>query len=102
MLPITVSLASSTIVVSQDGQPARVQISIVSTSETALVNFRGIPGGVQAMYAASDTSPSGLLTFIAAASAPAGTYTPFITVNSAGQTATIPFTLVVAAAAKGG
>lgn len=102
MAPISVALASSTVVVSTDGKPTRVQIAIMSTSETALVNFRGIPGGVQTMYAASDTSPSGLLTFTATASAQAGTYTPFITVNSAGQMATIPFTLVVARATSGG
>jgi hypothetical protein len=76
--------------------PAHVQIAIHSTSETALVNFVGLPGGVQTNYAASDTNPSGLLTFVATGSAPAGTYSATVTVNSAGQAASAPFNLVVA------
>lgn len=95
--PITVSLGISPVVVAQDGTPTRVQITINSTSETALVSFSGLPGGVQVTYAASDTNPSGLLTFTAIKSATAGTYMPIITVNSAGQTATLKFTLIVAA-----
>jgi hypothetical protein len=94
--PISVSLDSTTVVVPQDGMPAHVQIAIHSTSETALVNFVGLPGGVQTNYAASDTNPSGLLTFFATTSAPAGTYSATVTVNSAGQAASAPFNLVVA------
>jgi len=97
MVPISVSLSSSTVAVQRGGKPTFVQISIQSTSETALVSFAGLPGGVQATYAASDTNPSGLLTFVGNASAIAGTYMPIITVNSAGQTAMIKFTLVVPA-----
>jgi hypothetical protein len=95
MAPISVSLSSSTIVVPQDGTPVHVQINIMSTSETALVSFVGLPGGIQVSYAASDTNPSGLLTFMVAAKVSAGTYMPIITVNSAGQTAMIGFTLIV-------
>lgn len=95
MLPISVSLSSPTVTVLRGGSPVQIQIAIRSTSETALVNFTGLPGGVKVAYAASDTSPSGLLTFTAAVSATAGTYTPFVTVDSAGQTATLKFTLVV-------
>jgi hypothetical protein len=94
--PISVSLSSSTVVVPQDGMPSSVQITIKSTSETALVSFNGLPGGVQATYAASDTNPSGPLTFVATTSAPAGTYSASVTANSAGQTASTQFTLVVA------
>jgi hypothetical protein len=94
--PISVSLSSSTVVVPQDGKPANVQITINSTSETALVSFNGLPGGVQATYAASDTNPSGPVTFVATTSAPAGTYASTVVVNSAGQTASTQFTLVVA------
>jgi len=97
MVPISVSLNPSTVVVPQGGMATRVQILIMSTSETALVSFAGLPGGVQVSYAASDTSPSGLLTFMATAKAAAGTYMPIITVNSAGQTATLKFTLTVSA-----
>src|SRR5579859_1779189 len=97
MTPISVSLGSSMVVVSQDGKPPRVQVAIMSTSETALVSFRGIPVGVQTMYAASDTNPSGVLTFVANTSASVGTSMPNITVNSAGQMATITFTLIVVA-----
>jgi hypothetical protein len=96
MNPISVSLSTSTVVVPQDGMPNSVQITIKSTSETALVSFNGLPGGVQTTYAASDTNPSGPLTFVATASAPAGTYSASVTANSAGQTASTPFQLVVA------
>lgn len=98
MLPISVTLSSPTVTVSQGGSPVQVHITIQSTSETALVNFTGLPAGVKVTYAASDTNPSGLLTFTAIASAPAGTFMPFVTVNSAGQTATARFTLIVSAA----
>lgn len=95
--PITVSLGISPVVVPLSGTPTRVQITIDSTSETALVSFTGLPSGVQVKYAASDTNPSGLLTFVANPSATAGTYMPNVTVNSAGQTVTLKFTLIVAA-----
>ena len=102
MVPISVSLSASTVVVPQNGTATRIQIFIMSTSETALVGFTGMPGGVQVTYAASDTNPSGQLTFMANASATAGTYMPIITVNSAGQAATVKFTLVVSAASMAG
>lgn len=99
-LPITVSLELSTVTVNQDGSPVIVQIIITSTSETALVAVTGLPGDVAVKYAASDTNPSGTLTFTAGASATVGTYTPKITVNSANQTVSTTFTLVVEAAKK--
>ena len=100
--PIQVSLGSSTVVVPQDGMPTLVQIAINSTSETALVSFTGLPAGVQQSYAATDTNPSGQLTFIANGSAPAGSYSPSVVVNSAGQTASMQFTMVVAPVATVG
>jgi hypothetical protein len=98
--PITVSLATPSIVVAQDGTPASVNITITSTSETALVSITGLPGGIQERYAASDTNPSGILTFVADSSAAAGTYTPVITVNSAGQMATARLSMTVAPVVK--
>ncbi len=95
--PISVSLSLSTIVVSEDGTPTYVQITIRSTSETALVSFVGMPAGVQANYQATDTNPSGLLTFMAIGKVSAGTYMPIVTVNSAGQTGTLQFTMIVPA-----
>ena len=95
--PISVTLSASTVVVPQDGTPAYLRINIKSTSETALVGFIGMPGGVQAVYEASDTNPSGLLTFMAKSAVSAGTSMPIITVHSAGQMATVGFTLVVPA-----
>ena len=93
--PISVSLSTSEVVVPLNGTPVHVVISIKSTSETALVSLIGLPGGVQEMYAASDTNPSGSLTFTAARTAIAGTYMPTVVVNSAGQSASLKFTLVV-------
>jgi hypothetical protein len=96
--PISVSLSSPVVAVPLNGTPVHVAISIKSTSETALVNLVGLPGGVQEMYAASDTNPSGSLTFTATMAAVAGTYTPTVIVNSAGQMASLKFTLVVESA----
>jgi hypothetical protein len=96
--PVTVSLAVSQVVVSQNGAPTGVVVSIMSTSETALVTVGGLPAGVRMTYAASDTNPSGLLTFTASVASPVGTYMPILTVNSAGQTATLTFSLKVVAA----
>lgn len=94
-VPISVSLPVSTIVVPQDGTQVVVPINIVSTSETALVSISGLPAGLQEKYAASDTNPSGSLAFTASTTTPTGTYTPIVTVISAGQTASTNFTLVV-------
>lgn len=99
--PISVTLPSSPVVVPQDGTPVFVQITITSISETALVAVTGLPGGIQVKYAATDTNPSGILTFTGSAAAQLGTYTPKVVVNSAGQTASATFTLVVAEVAKG-
>jgi len=96
-MPITVSLPVSTVVVPQDGTQVVVPINITSTSETALVSVSGLPTGLQEKYAASDTNPSGSLAFTASAATPAGIYTPTVTVQSAGQTASTNFTLVVSA-----
>jgi hypothetical protein len=101
--PISVSLGGANdalVVVPQDGTPVIVKINITSTSETALVSVINLPSGVVESYAASDTNPSGTLKFTASASTPAGTYTPAVNVNSAGQTASANFTLVIAVAAK--
>jgi len=96
-MPIMVSLPVSTVVVPQDGTQVVVPINITSTSETALVSVSGLPIGLQEKYAASDTNPSGSLAFTASAATPAGIYTPTVTVQSAGQTASTNFTLVVSA-----
>lgn len=93
--PISVSLVITTVTVSPNGTPVIVPININSPSETALVAVSGLPGGLKVTYAASDTNPSGTLTFTAGASATVGTYMPIVTVNSAGQTASTKFTLVV-------
>jgi len=98
MVPIRVSLNPSTVVVAPGGMPVHTQILIDSTSETALVNFTGLPGGISQMYASSDTNPSGLLTFTATKSTLAGTYLAMVIVNSAGQTASAKFTLIVSSA----
>jgi len=97
MVPISVSLSSSTVVVSLGGAPTYAQITIKSPSETAQVSFVGLPAGVKVTYAASDTNPSGLLTFTAATSASAGTTMPIVTVNSAGQTASVQFKMILSA-----
>lgn len=95
--PVTVFLPVSTIVVTQGGSPVIIPIEINSTSETAVVNVAGLPGGVTVTYAASDTNPSGSLTFSANATSMKGTYMPIVMVNSAGQTISTSFTLTVGA-----
>jgi len=102
MVPISVSLNPSTVVLAPGGTPVYAKITINSTSETALVNLIGLPGGVVESYAATDTNPSGLLTFTASKSAVDGTYMPIVMVNSAGQTASLTFTLLVRSAGTAG
>jgi hypothetical protein len=96
-VPISV-MVPVTVTVTQGGATVIVQISIVSTSETALVMFVGLPAGVEENYSASDTNPSGTLSFTASTTAATGSYPVTVTVNSAGQTASTSFTLVVDAA----
>lgn len=93
--PISVSLPISTVTVTQNGNTVIIPIQIMSTSETALVMINGLPGGIEEMYAASDTNPSGSLSFKANASAMTGTFMPTINVLSAGQSASKQFTLIV-------
>ena len=93
--PISVSLENSTVTVRQGGAPVIVLIQIMSPSETALVSVAGLPPGVGESYAASDTNPSGTLTFKAGKTATLGTTMPQVTAMSAGQTAMTTFTLVV-------
>jgi hypothetical protein len=96
--PISVSLSVSNVMVTRGGASAIVLIDISSTSETALVSVTGLPGGVGEKYAASDTNPSGTLTFTAGSTASLGTYMPIVMVLSAGQMAETKFTLQVNAA----
>ncbi len=101
-VPISVSLVNSTVVISQNGTPVNVAILIHSTSETALVSLRGLPTGVQETYAATDTNPSGTLTFTASSATTPGAYMATVTVNSAGQMASTSFMLVVVPGTKAG
>ncbi len=94
--PVTVSLQPTSVVVPQDGSAVQAQITIASTSETAQVNFTGLPAGVQVAYSAAATGPSGVITFSAANIASPGTYSPTVTVNSAGQSVSANFTMVLA------
>lgn len=93
--PVTVMLGLQKITVSPDGEPVSELIFIASPSETAVVSFTGLPNGVSVKYAASDTSPSGTLTFMASSYSPAGSYTMKVTAMTAGQTASTTCTLVV-------
>lgn len=97
MKPITVYLPISTVVIMPGAASVTVPIQIGSSSETALVSVGGLPAGVGARYASSDTNPSGSLTFSANTSAMTGTYMPNITVMSSGQTVSTGFTLIVKA-----
>jgi hypothetical protein len=92
---VSVLLADSTVTVEQGGPPVNALIQIQSPSETAVVSVSGLPAGVGVKYAASDTNPSGLLTFTANSAAMKGTFMPMISVQSAGQMAATQFTLVV-------
>lgn len=98
---ISVSLVPQQVTVSQDGTPVTVSILIDSPSETALVAVTGLPKGCEVKYSASDTSPSGILTFTANATSPVGSYMPVVNVNSANQTASTQFTFTVKAASSG-
>jgi hypothetical protein len=99
MPPISV-MVPATVTVPQNGMPVIVQINIDSPSETALVSFVGLPGGVQEKYSASDTSPSGDLTFTGSDVVSPGSYKVIVMVSSAGQTASTSFILVVSAASS--
>jgi hypothetical protein len=93
--PVSVSLPVSTVTVTRNGAPVTIPIQIQSTSETALVMVSGLPAGVGESYAASDTNPSGTLTFSATGFAAVGTFMPTVKVTSAGQFAAADFTLIV-------
>ena len=95
MNPITVFLPVSTVTVMPGSASVTVPIQIGSPSETAVVSVGGLPAGVGAKYSASDTNPSGSLTFNANTSAMTGTYMATVTVMSSGQTVSTRLTLIV-------
>ena len=92
---ISVYLPVETVTIKQNGAAVTIPILIQSTSETAVVRVGGLPAGVNESYAASDTNPSGSLTFTASGTATTGKFMPQVSVMSARQTATAQFTLVV-------
>ena len=98
--PVTVSLQPDSVVLPQDGTTVQGQITIASTSETAVVSFSNLPALVQATYSATDTSPSGAIALSASSATPTGTYHPMVTVTSAGQSASTQFTIVIAPVVK--
>lgn len=93
--PISVYLPLSAVELTPGAEAESIPIQIDSPSETALVSVFGLPAGVQVTYAASDTNPSGTLTFAANKTATLGTFMPVVTVISSGLTASASFTLVV-------
>ena len=93
--PISVYLPISTVQLTAGAKAVTIPIQINSTSETALVYVIGLPAGVQFTYSASDTNPSGSLTFQANSSAMMGSYMPTVIAMSAGSTASSAFTLEV-------
>jgi hypothetical protein len=99
---ITVTLGSTNVVAPQDGTTAQLAVSITGASGSATVTASGLPAGVTQQFAAANGGPSGTLTFTGSTSAPAGSYTPVVLVNSSGQTASQSFTLVSAVVAKVG
>lgn len=97
---LSVSLSNTTVDVPQGGS-VYVPVTIDAPTETATFSMAGLPPGVGQSYKESESNPSGLLTLTASTSSPLGTYMPTITVGSSGQTASLVFTLVVTAPAKG-
>jgi hypothetical protein len=98
---LSVSLSNTTVDVPQGGT-VYVPVTIDAPTETATFAMTGLPPGVAQSYKESESNPSGLLTLTASTSSPLGAYMPTITVGSSGQTASLVFTLVVTAPAKGG
>ena len=97
---LSVSVNNTTIVVSPNGMPVNVPVTIVAPTETATFTISGLPAGVTESYKESESNPSGLLTLVANATTVPGTYMPTITVGTLGQTASVVFTLVISAPAK--
>jgi hypothetical protein len=93
--PISVHLPISTVELNPGAGPVTIPIQIDSPSETALVTVNGFPAGVGVTYSASDTNPSGTLTFAANSSAMQSSQMPTVTVFSSGQKVSTMFTLVV-------
>jgi hypothetical protein len=90
-----VYLPISSVIIVPGAAPVSIPIQISSSSETALVSVGPLPAGVDAKYAASDTNPSGSITFSANSSTMSGNYMPIITVISSGQTVSTGLTMTV-------
>ena len=98
----TITLPSAPIVVPQDGSTVQASMAINTTNYIPVVTFSGLPAQSQATYSATGAGPSGTLSFTATNATPPGTYASQVTVAFAGQSKTVPFTLVVAAVVKVG
>lgn len=94
---LSVSLSNPTVTVVRGGAPALVPVTIMAPTETVTFSISGLPAGVTQSYKESESNPSGLLTLAASSVTDTGTYMPKIVVGSSGQTASVVFTLIVAA-----
>lgn len=100
VVPLSVSLSNTTIVVPPNGTIVSVPVTITAPTETATFSISGLPGGVTYNYKESESNPSGLLTLMATSLTKPGNYAATITVGSSGQTASLVFTLTVTPAIK--
>ncbi len=95
---LSVSLNNATVNIAPNNEPVYVPVTIVAPTETATFAINELPAGVSESYKESESNPSGLLTLTADSTTVSGTYMPRIVVGSSGQSASLVFTLVVAAA----
>jgi hypothetical protein len=97
---LSINLSATNIAVPQDGVAVQIPIAITGPDGFLTVTVSGLPTGVLAQFATTGAGPSGVLTFTAGASVPAGNYAASVTVSLAGQAKSQSFSLVCAVVAR--
>ncbi|MFP5234686.1 MAG: hypothetical protein ACLGSD_02190 [Acidobacteriota bacterium] len=96
----TLSLASSSIVVPQDGRAVTLAVTVTGATSGSAVTVGGLPSGITETFQANPGSLSGVLTFQGSSSAAAGNASATVSVTVAGKFVTQPLTIVSAPVAS--
>jgi len=94
------TLASSSVVVPQDGQAVTLAVTVSGATSGSAVSVGGLPSGITETFQATSGSLSGVLTFQGSSAAAAGSSSATVSVTVGGKFVTQPLTIVSAPVAS--
>lgn len=94
------TLASSSVVVPQDGRAVTLAVTVNGATSGSAVTVGGLPSGITETFQATSGSLSGVLTFQGSSAAAAGNTSATVSVTVGGKFVTQPLTIVSAPVAS--